>query len=109
MRGNKLTEGEGERRNAVESDSSCRGPVAASLYERSDWSTWTLNGHWYVGVADVQYARTDQSSMVNGVASKADDGVTTHGAVALVVHENRRQVCLCMRTLSTIILNKVSL
>jgi len=75
----------------------CRA-VAASLYECGDRSAWTLDGDRDVGVfCGVQHGRADQSTTVYRVASERDDRVTTHRAVAVVVHEDRRQVGIYTR------------
>ena len=65
----------------------------ASLDERSDRTTRTLDDHWNVEfVSCVQSSGVDDPSPVHSVACQRNDGVTTHCAVAVVVHEDHRQI-----------------
>ena len=95
---NKPTEGKSERRNAVKSDSSRSGSVRSSLDERFDGSARTLDDNGdFQAVAVQSLSCADQSPLVDGVACQRDDRVTTHRAVAGVVHEDDRQICVTCR------------
>ena len=89
---NKLTDGESECRNAMESNSASRRPVRPSLNKRCDRTARTLYGHWNLVDVAVQSRGIDQPATVDRVACQGDHGVATHRAVTRVVHEDSRQV-----------------
>jgi len=78
----------------VKSNSAGRRSVWTSLDERRDGTTWTLNGHWNLRLVGVQSCWVVESSLVDRVPGQGDNRVATHSAVALVVHEDYRQICV---------------